>query len=130
MRWCFRNHAGRAADRAHLRDKRVPVIAFGTGTSLEGISTPRSPGVSIDVRDMNKVLAVHAEDLDCVIEPGSRARALNEHLRDQGLSFRSIPAPTPPLGGMAATRCSAPMRAYGTMKGNVLAMKVGWPMAS
>src|ERR1700733_8841062 len=59
---------------------RVPVIAFGTGTSLEGqVNAPRG-GICLDFRDMNRVLAVHAEDLDCVIEPGITRKALNEHL--------------------------------------------------
>src|SRR6476660_8375453 len=45
----------------------VPVIALGTGTSLEGHVNAPFGGISVDVRDMNRVLAVHAEDLDCVI---------------------------------------------------------------
>src|SRR4051812_43080101 len=54
----------------------TPVIPFGTGTSLEGHVNAPQGGVSVDVRDMNKVLAVHAEDLDCVIEPGITRKAL------------------------------------------------------
>src|SRR5262245_27937392 len=61
---------------------RVPVIAFGTGTSLEGQVNAPLGGISVDFRDMNRILAVHAEDLDCVIEPGVTRKLLNEHLRD------------------------------------------------
>ena len=102
-----------------------PIVPWGVGTSLEGHALPVKGGITISFEKMDKVLEVFPEDLCVRVEPGVTREALNEELRATGLFFPIDPGANATIGGMSATRASGTTAVrYGTMRENILAMKV------
>ena len=95
----------------------TPIVAFGTGTSLEGHALGNQEGITLSLERMNKVLSINAEDFDCRVQAYVTRKQLNEELRNQGIFFPIDPGADASIGGMAATSASGTMAVkYGTMK--------------
>ena len=107
---------------------KIPVVPFGTGTSLEGNVVGNDKGITISLEKMNKILSVNAEDFDCRVQACVTKEQLNEYLREDGVFFPIDPGANAAIGGMASTSASGTMAVkYGTMKTVITGLTVVLP---
>ena len=109
-------------------DNKIPVVPFGTGTSLEGNVVGNSNGITISLEKMNKILNVNAADFDCRVQANVTRKQLNKYLREDGVFFPIDPGADAALGGMASTSASGTMAVkYGTMRTVISGLTVVLP---
>ena len=109
-------------------DHKIPVVPFGTGTSLEGNVVGNENGITISLEKMNKVLSVNVEDFDCRVQACVTREQLNDYLREDGVFFPIDPGANAAIGGMASTSASGTMAVkYGTMKTVISGLTVVLP---
>ena len=107
---------------------KIPVVPFGTGTSLEGNVVGNDKGITISLEKMNKILSVNALDFDCRVQACVTKEQLNEYLREDGVFFPIDPGANAAIGGMASTSASGTMAVkYGTMKTVITGLTVVLP---
>jgi len=123
---CFPKETGEVAEIMRISARNcLPVIPFGAGTSVEGHVNAIHGGITIDMREMNKVLRISVQDCDATVEAGVTRKQLVKALKDTGLTFFVDPGADATIGGMASTRASGTTAVrYGTMRDNVLGLAV------
>ena len=109
-------------------EHKIPVVPFGTGTSLEGNVVGNEKGITICLEKMNKILSVNVEDFDCRVQACVTKEQLNDYLREDGVFFPIDPGANAAIGGMASTSASGTMAVkYGTMKTVITGLTVVLP---
>lgn len=105
--------------------RKIPVTAYSGGTSLEGHFSATRGGICVDFARMDKILTLHKDDLDVIVQPAVGWEMLNEELGQNGLFFPPDPGPGAMIGGMVGTGCSGTNAyRYGTMRDWVLSLTV------
>ncbi|GAB1195870.1 hypothetical protein APSETT444_005135 [Aspergillus pseudonomiae] len=104
---------------------KMPMIPYSGGSSLEANFSAVHGGLTIDFASMNKILELHEDDMDVVVQPSIQWMELNEKIKDSGLFFPVDPGPSAMIGGMIGTNCSGTNAVrYGTMKDWVINLTV------
>ena len=113
------------------RHHKVPITAWGAGTSLEGNPIPVDGGMVMDFSEMNRIIAVRAEDFQVDVEAGVIYKELNKVLAHDGLFFPPDPGAAATIGGMIGNNASGIRSVrYGATKDYVMRLTVVLPEGS
>lgn len=109
----------------YANQMRVPVTAWGAGSSLEGNPIAVYGGIMVSFERMNKIIAIHADDFQVTVQPGLGYKDLNAQLAHHGLFFAPDPGANASLGGMLANNAAGTRTVkYGATKDNNLRIQV------
>jgi len=107
---------------------KVPVTAWGAGTSLEGNPIPVQGGMVIDFAEMNQIVAIRPEDFQVDVQAGVIYKELNKTLAREGLFFPPDPGAAATIGGMIGNNASGIRSVrYGATKDYVMRLTVVLP---
>ena len=111
----------------YANTNRVPVVPYGGGTGVMGAATPVESAIVLNLRRMDRIIAISEVDLTSRLQPGVILQDANDSMKRSGIRLGHDPwsRPIATVGGAISTDgVGYTAAAHGSMGQQVLGLEV------